>query len=519
MDESGERPGGLSRAGIERGFLVNSQLIIASRLATAALSLLAVPVIVAHFGIEGYGSWEALVALASLTSMAQTAIAGTLVWRASSAYAIGDAAELRRTARVGAGLTSVLCLVVLPAAWLGRHAAIDFLGLAPELQPTAALMFPVVAAVLLLNGFCETLEAIVSGCQRAGLVNVIGAVAHCVNYSVVIGATTAGVGMWGLVAGLAAAFVIRLSGGWIASRAVFGPLSLLPVLPGRRDLAALRYSGVLTVSALAGALRDQTDKVVFASLASPTWVGYYGMAARLTSLVMEILRPLYLPLITATAALNSMGDWDGVRRLYRRSMAIVSLLTGAVVVAVAGLSDRLVTLWVGIPVPEVTPLVWLLIIGSAAAAILTGPGTAVSRGCGRPGLEAAYLTLNLLLNVVATVTLILLMGPTGTAAATGLTWAASSVFFIWLLHRRMDLPGAASWRGVGAAVLAGVVAAAAAAVSGIVPPAASRPDAVWSLLWLGPAAVATYLAAAVVTRLITPRDVAAGFRLLMRRSA
>jgi O-antigen/teichoic acid export membrane protein len=519
VDEPSGRPPALSRAGIERGFLANSQLIIASRIATAGLSLITVPVLVAHFGVDGYGSWEALLALASLSSMAQTAIAGTLVWRASTAYAIGDAEELRRTARVGAGLTWLLCLMVVPLAWLLRHAAVEFLGLAPDLQPTASLMFPVVAALLLLNGFCETLEAIISGCLRTGLVNVIGAVAHCVNYSVVIGATMSGAGMWGLVAGLAAAFVTRLAGGWIASRAVFGPLSLAPILPGRRDLSALRYSGVLTISALAGSLRDQTDKVVFASLASPTWVGYYGMAARLASLVMEILRPLYLPLITATAALNSLGDWAGVRRLYARSMAIVSLLTGAVVVVVAGLSDRLVTIWVGRPVPEVTPLVWLLIGGSAAAAILTGPGTAVSRGSGRPGLEASYLGANLLLNLVATIVLILLMGPIGTAAATGLTWAASSVFFILLLHRQMDLPGPASWRGAGAAALALVGAIAMYTVSSALTVAESRADAVWSMMWLGPMAVVAYLAAAVVTRLISPRDVVAGFRMLVRRSA
>src|SRR5687767_13703848 len=94
VDEPSGRPPALSRAGIERGFLANSQLIIASRIATAGLSLITVPVLVAHFGVDGYGSWEALLALASLSSMAQTAIAGTLVWRASTAYAIGDAEEL-----------------------------------------------------------------------------------------------------------------------------------------------------------------------------------------------------------------------------------------------------------------------------------------------------------------------------------------------------------------------------------------------------------------------------------------
>ena len=196
-----------------------------------------------------------------------------------------------------------------------------------------------------------------------------------------------------------------------------------------------RYSGLVTVGSVAAALRDQTDKVILASLASPAWVAYYGIAARLCGLVMEIISFFYLPILTAVGALNAMGDWDGVRRLYSRLMAIVSSLTGLVVVVVAGLADRLVVLWIGHPIPQVTILLWLLITGSASAAMLTGPGTAICRGCGRVEIETTYLAFNLVLNLVLTVSLVLLIGPIGTAVATGSTWALSSILFLFVLHK------------------------------------------------------------------------------------
>jgi O-antigen/teichoic acid export membrane protein len=510
--------GGLSRATIEQRFRVNSGLIIAARVVTASLSLATIPILVSRFGMEGFGTWEALLALASFTSLFQAAISGTLVWRVSEAYGRGDAAEIRRLVRIGAGTTWTLFALLWPIAWVLREPAVRFLGVSPETVPIASQMFPVVAALILLGGLSEALEAVVSGCQRTGLVNVIGASAHGLNYSVVIVLTLLGGGLWSLVAGQAVAFVGRLAGDWAATRVSFGGVSLLPLWPRRTDVSLARYSGLLAVGSVAVALRDQTDKVILASLASPVWVGYYGMAARLSSLVMEIIRFFYLPVLTAAGALSALGDWEGVRRLYSRVMAVVSIVTGLIVVIVAGLADRLVVLWIGRSIPEVTPLLWLLMAGSASAAMLTGPGTAICRGCGRPGIEATYLTVNLGLNLVFTISLVLLIGPIGTAVATGLTWALSSILFLIVLHLRLDLPVQASQRAAGTAVLAAAVAAIVFWTSGVLGLPDGRQDAFWSTAWLGAISGVVYVGLATLFRLVSLRDAFRELRAMVRRS-
>ena len=319
------------------------------------------------------------------------------------------------------------------------------------------------------------------------------------------------------MAGQATAFVGRFAGDLVATRVCYGSVSLVPLMPSRTDVSIARYSGLLTVGSVAAALRDQTDKVILASLASPVWVAYYGMAARLSSLVMEIIRFFYLPILTAVGALNAMGDWDGVRRLYRRVMAVVSIVTGLIVVIVAGLADRIVVLWIGRPIPEVTPLLWLLMAGSASAAMLTGPGTAICRGSGRPGIETTYLTVNLVLNLVLTVTLVVLIGPIGTAVATGLTWALSSILFLFVLHRRLDLPVEASQRAAGAAVLAAAVAAAVFWTSGVLGLPSGRQDALWSIAWLGAASGLAYLGLVASFRLVSVGDASRGLRAVLRR--
>ena len=510
---------GLSRAGIERQFLANSGLIVAARVVTACLSLATIPVVVSRLGVAGYGTWEALLALASLTALFQAAISGTLVWRVSEAYGRGDMAEIRRLARLGAGASWALFGLLWPLAWVLRGPAVHFLRVSTETRQLASEMFPVVAALILLGGLSETLEAVVSGCQRTGLVNVVSAIAQILNYSVVIIMILFGGGLWSLVAGQAIGFASRLAGAWVATRVAYGAVSLVPLPPRRSDLSMARYSGLLTVGSVAAALRDQTDKIVLASLASPAWVGYYGMAARLSGTVMEVIRLFYSPLLTAAGALNAMGDWDGVRRLYRRLMAVVSTVTGALVVVVAGLAERLVVLWVGFPIPQVALLLWLLITGSATAAMLTGPGTAISRGCGRVGIETTYLSFNLVLNLVLTVLFVLAIGAVGTAVATGSTWALSSILFLFVLHKNLDLPVEASRRAAGTALLAAVVTVGVHYASTMLGLPQGRHDAFVSVVLLGPASVLLYLGLLVSFRLASVTDAYAGVRSALLQRA
>ncbi len=511
--------GQLSRQQIQRRFIENSGLIVGTRVLTAALSLLTIPVVVARLGLAGYGTWEALLALGTLASMFQGAIGGALVWRVSEAFGKGDAGDIRRLVRVGVGVTCAHFLVLWPIIWALRQLAVQFLHVPPEFRIVVADMLPIVVALLLLSGLSEILEAVVSGCQRSGLVNVVGAAGLMANYSVVIAMTALGGGLWSLVAGQAAGFTVRFMAGWLAVRSAYGKVSLVPMLPRRADLATARYSGLLAVGSVAAALRDQTDKIVLASLASASWVGYYGIAARLSGLVMEIGRFFYVPMLTAVAALNAAADWDAVRRRDSRLMAAASVVAGLVVVVVAGLAGTLVVLWMGRPIPLVTLPLWLLIAGNATAVVLTGPGTAVCRGVGRAGIETTYLTCNLVLNLALTIVLVPTIGAMGTVVATGVSWALSSVLFAFVLHQKLDLPVDATRRAAGTVIVAAGTAIGVHWASIRLGLPETRGDALVSLSLLVPASAAVYAGALLWFRLAPIAGVYGAVRSVLRRTA
>jgi O-antigen/teichoic acid export membrane protein len=510
---------GVSRRHIARRLVENSGLIVAARAVTASLSLATIPVVVARLGLAGYGVWEALLAMASLAGMFQSALTGTLVWRVSAAYGARDGAEIRRLSRVGAGATLTLAVLLWPVAWLLRDEVVRVLRVPPEFQASAALAFPVVAGLVLLGGLAETLESVVNGCQRSGLVNTVGAIGLTANYAVVIVAIGSGAGLWGLVAGQGAGFLVRLLGAWAVARHAYSPVSLVPALPRRSDAAAARYSGLILLGYLTAGLRDQTDKLVLATMASASWVGFYGIAARLSGLVLEVSRFFYVPMLTAAGALNASSDWAGVRQLYSRIMAVVSSLTGGILVVTAGLAGHLVVLWMGRPIPEVPPLIWILIAGNSCAVILTGPGTALCRGIGRVDIETRYVLVNGLCNVGLTIALVLLIGARGTVVATGMAWALSSVVFALLLHQHLELPVGATWRAAGTALVAAAVACAAHFIARLFAMPLTRHEVVLPLTLLASAGLAVYGATLVGLRLVPVNAVWAEVRRLRARAA
>jgi O-antigen/teichoic acid export membrane protein len=118
------------------------------------------------------------------------------------------------------------------------------------------------------------------------------------------------------------------------------------------------------------------------------------------------------------------------------------------------------------------------------------------------------------LNLVLTISLVMLIGPTGTAIATGSTWAVSSILFLFVLHARVDLPREASRRAAITALLAAMVAAIVYWASGLIGVPSGRSDAFWYCVVLGTGGGAGYFGLLLAFRMLSIRDAMGGLRAL-----
>ncbi len=458
------------------------------------VSLVTVPFVIGRLGLLGYGSWEVLLSVSTITTIFQNAIGGTLLWRVSSAYGAGDKSEIRRLPGLGVAITLIMFAVTLTLVLAGRHFLVQFFHIPPELRLSAEVILPCIVGITVLGGINESLAAVLRGSQEAGYTSVIQTLAGFMNAGVLLTGLARGAGLWSLLAGYSVAAVTTGIGYYLRASYLYGWFDIRPKLPTRQDVLAMRrYLGCLSIGSFSSLLRGETDKLVLAGFASPAWVGIYAIAAKMASVVMESSNFFYNPTIAASGAMNGHGDWEGIKRLYVTMGAVFPVAAGLVSVLVLSLYDRLTVFWLGRSVPGIAPILFLVVAGNAIAVILTGSGTSICKGVGKLEIETIYVVTGLILNIILTITLVLAVGAIGTVIASTVSWSIGAVLFVLLLHRRFDLPLKGTYRSVGALLYVGAVVAVARALMPAYTANSDRLTALLSAVRFGAAVACVFL--------------------------
>lgn len=429
--------------------MLNGATTAIARLLAVLTAILIVPVIIHKLGLAGYGVWETLFAVTSLITMTLGALGTTFLWKISQIDASGDVMEAVRLVGIAVFLVLMIAIAVGIVLVLLAPVLIPCFQLDREEAGGARQILPLLIVVSLLGGMNVVRAAGLQAFHKAGLVSLVNTLAQLLNYSLVAVLLFQGEGLWSLLYGFVVATIATYLLHTLLLYRVFGKFCILPTLPDWHELRGMaKYFGMLLIGTGATALRGQTGRLILAAFASPIWVGFYGIAERLSSPIMEISNFVYIPVMAASGNLSRSGNWRAMGYLYLRMMRLMPFVVGLVVVLLVGLQREIQIVWLGTYIPEVRTIIIWLLLGQGTAVILTGAGTAILKGAGRLRIETICIVLNLTLNLVCTIVLVWLMGPIGTIISSGMTWALTSLLFVFLLHRHTALPFQATLNGV-----------------------------------------------------------------------
>ena len=486
-----------------RQLLRNSGLMLLARAAGVVTTVLCVPVVINRLGKEAYGVWETLAGVSWMIMIFQTVVSGTMLWRISLSYGAGDAAETRRLVRIGIGATLTLIALFVPMVWFLREGIVTALRVPSAWSVQAEWILPGLVAVLLLGGVNESLVAVITGYQRAGVASLIQSAGMAATNLAAILLLLAGGNLTAILAGYLAGFILMFAVLYPMASSLCGRISILPLRPQRRDFGVLGpFAALLLVSNLSIVLRDHTDKVVLASLDSPLTTAYFGMAQRLANLIFLVCSFFYTPFAAAAGTLFARNDWAGIGQLYAQFSLWVGVACGAACLVVCSMHQQLFVLWLGQSQPEAARFLVILMAGGIAAVILSGIGSSLAKGIGRPGLETAYAVFGLVLNLILKVVLIQILGPAGTAWASAVSWGVGAFLFLLLLHRVLPLPRVVVGRALAILALTAVLCVVCRWGMGQLPPPAGRGMAFAVLAGATPLLVVGYVLVLVGFRVI-----------------
>ena len=277
-----------------------------------------------------------------------------------------------------------------------------------------------------------------------------------VTYVVVaVGLLQIGLGVWALLYGVVAGYVVLLVAG--AAR-----VSTRPAVPGREHVRTLiDYAKFNGIWGLGGHVYNTKDLLVIGFFLSSAHVAGYELAWRVTLMTAVVGGVVANTVFAQLSAWNASGEVDAIRTTLRDGTTAALFLVIPAFAGVALLSEELLGLVFG-PEYVLAAAAFVVLMGEKVVAAVNVVLDAAVRAVDRPDIGAGATVVSLTLNVGLNLLLVPRYGLVGGAAATGLAMLVNTVLLGWFLRRIVPVEFALTdigWSVGAAGAMAGTLVA------------------------------------------------------------
>jgi O-antigen/teichoic acid export membrane protein len=450
-----ESAAGPASAGVTR----NASTSYALRAVVAISALVLTPYLYRRLGEAGFGTWSVLLTLTMISDLIEHGFSAGAAKLIAEARGRADRDEVRELIAVTSVLMGAMGIIALAFAGLLAVVAAGLAAPGERSAFQAGLIVLGVAALLRL--ICGGYGAALMGYQRWDLWNAAQGV-KVVGYVVLaVVAIESGAGVFGL----AVAFAVPLALGGVAQHALLRRIDpSMPLRPHRgaegrlRDVG--RFNGFVLLADSMVFIGQRLDTVFIAGIASAAAAAPYAAAVRLQSGVQSLTLPflnLLLPMVSELDARRQTAEV--VRRLVFATRLSLQM-TLPVALAIALFAHDIVDAWLGadaddVAVPIIVALMAVQVFGLTAYA-----SEKVLIGVGQVRTVGMLAVAEGITNVVASVTLISVLGAVGAAVGTLAVTVALSPLRFPLACRALGTPLLPAVRAATLPALQGVVPAA-----------------------------------------------------------
>jgi len=404
--------------------LSNIGAVVASRIATIAISFVVLPVIVRSIGKDGYGLYALVMTVTGYVSVLDLGMTAALTKFVAEYRGRNDLARVDRF--LNAAFTYFLAFGVVAAAGLLALAPVAerVFGLAPAMKPVADRLFLVGAASMVLLLPTNIFRTVIEAFQRYRTSALVTTLGQAATAAAILAALKLG-------GSVAAVFSLTNAGFLAANLALFVALRrmrpgfcLHPVAGDRETFRLMLGYGVyLFVGGVTSLVVFQLDNLIVGTFVSVSAVATYHIGFTLFAAVRSVGNLVAGPPWVHAAQLEGEHDYAAQRRLFLRGTRCVATLFLPGILVLMLFADALVLHWMGPDyresalVARILLAAWLLVSLSE-----TGIGMLSAKGMVRTPTLIALVTAAL--NLVLSLLLVRVVGPPGVALGSALAFVA-----------------------------------------------------------------------------------------------
>jgi O-antigen/teichoic acid export membrane protein len=408
------------------------------------------PFVLARIGLDAYSLWAAIFVFVVYAGATTVGVSSAYVKYVADYTARGEASKANALLSTGFMTVGVASAIVFGILALGLTHVLSWLHLPAHLHHEADVVVLLVAASFLCDFAFSMFRESLSGAQKVAEVQIIWIASYLVETALIVLLLSTGHG----VIGLAEAFVVRM--GVSISLSILLAYRLLPWLRisfrsySRESLRQLvNFGGTVQVVALLATFINTVERAIALPLVGLSAVGLLDISDKLPGMAALIPTALANSLFPAAAYLRGgfADTADGreiILELYFRGARYMNLVAGSIAGLFATSSIPLMTVWLGKVYPGTAYLMAIFAVQQHFH-VMTGPGTAILKGVGRPREELFYSLPNLVWVLVMMPLSYLVLGRwsiIGLGSAVVVATVISATGFIIHVNRILRVP----WR-------------------------------------------------------------------------
>jgi len=415
------------------------------------------PFVLARVGLSGYGLWSAVFVIVSYVGISSIGFTSAYVKLVAEYVGRGDTRKANSILSTGLLICGLVCAALLAALVFALPHVLRWFSVPRLLQEDARYVFLLVVGIHSCDVVFSVYKAALAGCQKILEVQCIWVCDYVLEAVLIFWLVGTGHG----VRGLADAFAISTGAsiviaGLVAHRQTPW-LHISPRFVSRESWRTLlRFGGVLQFGALLAQAMATVERVIAAPLIGLDAVGLLDIGAklpRMSAFIPGAFVNAFLPassFLHAGLADSSQGK-QVLRQLYLKGSRYTIVLAATMLGFIATAALPILTVWMGRIYPGT---VYLMVIFSIQQHFdcMTGPGTSILSGLGRPWQEFAYTVPNILLAVVFIPLSHFALGKwsaTGLGSAIAMAESIAAIGFMVRANRLFQV----SWRQYCGAVL------------------------------------------------------------------
>jgi O-antigen/teichoic acid export membrane protein len=405
------------------------------------------PFVLARVGLPAYSLWSAVFLLVSYVGVTSLGFSAAYVKFVAEFIARGETRKANSILSTGLLMCFAVCGSLFALVALGMPRVLWWFAVPASLQAEARYLILLVVGIHLGDVVTSVFKAVLLGCQKIVEVQSIWVFTYLLEAVLIFYLVGSGHGLYGLADAFAVSTVASIILAFVVTRRKTPWVRLSPRLYSRESQRMLmNFGGVVQLGAMLSNAIDSVERALAAPLIGLEAVGLLDIGGKLPRMSTSIPIAFAAAFVPAAAYLQSgLADTPraGVvlRQLYLKGSRYMTFSAATLSGIMATASAPLLSVWVGRIYPGTAYLMTIFAVQQQLR-VMTGPGTAMLRGIGRPWEEFVYVLPNLVLAAVMIPLSRLVIGrwsAVGLGTAMAIASVVASLGFIFRANRIFDI--------------------------------------------------------------------------------